>query len=144
MLKRSFKGKQPFGDLKTFIIYCTRIRQEKFGKNYLGEAFLRDRCRLNQSSEKISLILQQIYQNPLFFICLICYNKDDKNFLSFGICEYLKLYKEGNYMKIEIIARNYRLTDRLEEVINKKMEKFSRYFHHLLRQQYGKKRSDFR
>ena len=31
-------------------------------------------------------------------------------------------------MKIEIIARNYRLTDRLEEVINKKMEKFSRYF----------------
>lgn len=31
-------------------------------------------------------------------------------------------------MKIEIIARNYKLTDRLEEIINKKMEKFSRYF----------------
>lgn len=31
-------------------------------------------------------------------------------------------------MKIEIIARNYKLTDNLEEIINKKMEKFSRYF----------------
>lgn len=31
-------------------------------------------------------------------------------------------------MKIEIIARNYKLTDHLEEIINKKMEKFSRYF----------------
>ncbi len=31
-------------------------------------------------------------------------------------------------MRIEIIARNYKLTDRLEEIINKKMEKFSRYF----------------
>ncbi|MDE7329341.1 MAG: ribosome-associated translation inhibitor RaiA [Clostridia bacterium] len=31
-------------------------------------------------------------------------------------------------MKLEIIARNYKLTDRLEDIINKKMEKFSRYF----------------
>ena len=31
-------------------------------------------------------------------------------------------------MRIEIIARNYKLTDNLEEIINKKMEKFSRYF----------------
>ena len=31
-------------------------------------------------------------------------------------------------MKLEIIARNYKLTDNLEEIINKKMEKFSRYF----------------
>lgn len=31
-------------------------------------------------------------------------------------------------MRIEIIARNYKLTDHLEEIINKKMEKFSRYF----------------
>lgn len=31
-------------------------------------------------------------------------------------------------MKIEIIARNYKLTDRLQEIIEKKMEKFSRYF----------------
>ena len=31
-------------------------------------------------------------------------------------------------MRIEIIARNYRVSDRLREIIDKKMEKFSRYF----------------
>ena len=31
-------------------------------------------------------------------------------------------------MRIELIARNYKVSDRLEEIINKKMEKFARYF----------------
>lgn len=31
-------------------------------------------------------------------------------------------------MRIELIARNYKVSDRLREVIDKKMEKFSRYF----------------
>lgn len=31
-------------------------------------------------------------------------------------------------MRIEINARNYRVSDRLREIIEKKMEKFSRYF----------------
>lgn len=31
-------------------------------------------------------------------------------------------------MRIELIARNYRIPDRLKEIIDKKMEKFSRYF----------------
>lgn len=31
-------------------------------------------------------------------------------------------------MRIEINARNYRVSDRLREIIDKKMEKFSRYF----------------
>ena len=31
-------------------------------------------------------------------------------------------------MRIELNARNYKVSDRLEEIINKKMEKFARYF----------------
>lgn len=31
-------------------------------------------------------------------------------------------------MRIEIIAKNYKLSDKLKEVIEKKLEKFSRYF----------------
>ena len=31
-------------------------------------------------------------------------------------------------MRIELIARNYKVSDRLEEIIDKKMEKFARYF----------------
>ncbi|MEG1536380.1 MAG: ribosome-associated translation inhibitor RaiA, partial [Clostridia bacterium] len=31
-------------------------------------------------------------------------------------------------MRIEIIAKNYKVTDHLREIIDKKMEKFSRYF----------------
>lgn len=31
-------------------------------------------------------------------------------------------------MRIEIIAKNYKLTDHLKDIINQKMEKFSRYF----------------
>ena len=31
-------------------------------------------------------------------------------------------------MRIELNARNYKVSDRLREIIEKKMEKFSRYF----------------